>query len=477
MTRLARPALALVGLLLAGANTFDARQTPARVEITKQFTPADQRAGRYQYIPFDVPRGATRLHVNYTYDKANGDNVVDLGLFEPGPLDLGTRAFRGYSGGARSEVVLDSASATPGYRPGPLPNGRWHALLGLYRVGETGVSVTLTIETGALERIAVVDYETLSPKPAPKGPRWFTGALHTHTLHSDGTVSPRQLLRLFTDKGFDFVAITDHNNTTHTKELADLEASKQSHPLRIVGEEVTTPGGHASVWGLPPGGWVDFRVLPGDRRIRDLVASARKQGAMFSINHPASECLACGWTHEVVDGIESIEISNGRHGEADKAIAMWDKLLMAGRRIAGVGSSDWHSAPNPIDNAHARVFAPALTQQDILAGIRAGHVIVMTDARDATPDISVRAGDASAAVGDTLRVASAARVEVRVNAPSAPGGRLVIVSNGQRAAPIALNAQGVAHAQAAGPPGYVRFEILRADGSAFAYSNPVYLVR
>src|SRR4029453_9640073 len=81
------------------------------------------------------------------YDQAGGDNVVDLGLFEPGVLDLGTPAFRGYSGGARKRLVITEDSATPGSNPGPVPPGRWHVLLGLYKVSAAGAAVTIDIET------------------------------------------------------------------------------------------------------------------------------------------------------------------------------------------------------------------------------------------------------------------------------------------------------------------------------------------
>src|SRR4029079_16701376 len=83
--------------------------------------------------------------------------------------------------------------------------------------------------------------------PAAETPAWYMGALHTHTLHSDGSITPGELLQKTRDLGFDFVAITDHNNTTHRGELAGRGPS--SRPLWIAGEEVTTPNGHASVWG------------------------------------------------------------------------------------------------------------------------------------------------------------------------------------------------------------------------------------
>ncbi|MEW6323645.1 MAG: hypothetical protein AB1635_21445 [Acidobacteriota bacterium] len=120
-----------------------AASTTDTLAIVRRLTPA---SARYEYVPFDVPAGATRLRVAYRYERANGDTVIDLGLFEPGPLDLATAAFRGYSGGARAEVVIGGDEATPGYRPGPLPAGRWHALLGLYKVAPASVDVAVMVE-------------------------------------------------------------------------------------------------------------------------------------------------------------------------------------------------------------------------------------------------------------------------------------------------------------------------------------------
>ncbi len=54
---------------------------------------------------------------------------------------------------------------------------------------------------------------------------WLLGALHTHTVHSTGTLTPPALMQQFAAAGFDFVAITDDNNTTHRRDL-------QKHPRR-----------------------------------------------------------------------------------------------------------------------------------------------------------------------------------------------------------------------------------------------------
>src|SRR5258707_12720115 len=121
--------LSLLGLALAAGLAQPAAAPspfaapPGRREVRLHYTAQDREVGRYQYASVAVPEGATRLIVTYAYDKAGGANVVDLGLFEPGSLDLGTPAFRGWSGGAASPISRGRSAATPRYLPRPLPAG------------------------------------------------------------------------------------------------------------------------------------------------------------------------------------------------------------------------------------------------------------------------------------------------------------------------------------------------------------------
>ncbi|MCS6801148.1 MAG: PHP domain-containing protein [Chloroflexota bacterium] len=47
-------------------------------------------------------------------------------------------------------------------------------------------------------------------------------ALHAHTVRSDGTLTPNELLRRYAEHGFDVVAITDHDMELTEEELARL---------------------------------------------------------------------------------------------------------------------------------------------------------------------------------------------------------------------------------------------------------------
>ena len=52
--------------------------------------------------------------------------------------------------------------------------------------------------------------------------RWFRGNLHTHSTNSDGLLSPEEVLRFYKDRGYDFLAISDHRVTT---EIANQDSS------------------------------------------------------------------------------------------------------------------------------------------------------------------------------------------------------------------------------------------------------------
>ena len=440
------------------------------------YTPQDREVGRYQYVPFAVPPGASRLSIGLAYDRAGGASVLDLGLYEPGPLDLGTPAFRGWSGAAAAQVTIGLAEATRGYWPGPLPAGEWHVLIGLYKVAPGGVEVTLTTEASALPGAAPATEAVLPARPTGPlrgGPAWFSGGVHLHTVHSDGRNTAADTCRRAREAGHDFVVLTDHNNTTH-----QLEPVDEPELLRIVGEEVTTPGGHASVWGL--GGWrdfVDFRLIPGDERIKDLVRAVTDRGALFAINHPLAACAGCAWEHAIPPGVTAMEITDPTPAGREAQMALWDTLLRRGRRIVAIGSSDWHGPDRPIGVASVRVWASELSEKAILEGLRAGRVVVMADGATLPPVLVVRAGDLEARVGDTLTVDRGTSAEVEVATPAVlAGGRVDLVWDGTvvDSATAAL-ARPVRFQRPVPKDGYVRAHVSTADGTLVAVTNPVYL--
>jgi hypothetical protein len=429
---------------------------------------------RYQYLPFDVSAGTESLTISYSYTGDDGSSVIDLGLFEPGPLTLGTTAFRGYSANAQRTITVGRTRASPAYRIGPIPAGTWHVMLGFYKVAPAGVDVQVRIDEAKDEQAGPNAAASLADA-RPALPRaktdWYAGALHLHTLHSDGSHAPAELSDAARAAGFDFIVVTDHNNTTHRRE--PMPAS----PLHIVGEEVTTPGGHANVWGLADGAWIDFRVSPNDpaapAAIAGLVTAAHAAGALFSVNHPVDNCAGCSWEQVLPDGIDAVEIWQNEKAPREAEVAFWDRLLRAGRRVTAIGVSDWHRLPARIDMAAVRVQAASLTEPAILEAIRRGHVIVMRDAQTAPPSVRARCGAHTAGVGDTLTCAVDDTLLMEIEAPAFQDGRADFIWNAARMTSKPIG-RGAAFSMPA-TAGYLRAHLYAADGSAVAITNPVYV--
>jgi hypothetical protein len=295
--------------------------------------------------------------------------------------------------------------------------------------------------------------------------------LHLHTLHSDGALTPAALADAARQAGFDFIAITDHNNTTHTRE--PLPAS----PLHITGEEITTPAGHASVWGLPEGGWIDFRVGPTDpgaaSAINGFVAAAHSAGALFAIDHPVDNCAGCSWDQVIPDAVDAVEIWQNETAPRDAAVAFWDRLLRAGRHVTAVGVADWHRPPSRIDMAAVRVLAAGLTERDIIDALRHGHVIVMRDAATPPPSVRATCGAHSAGVGDTLSCSPSDTLTMKIAAPAFRDGRTDFIWNAARMTSTAIGSGATFRMPAAA--GYLRAHVYAADGTPVAVTNPVYV--
>ena len=463
-----RTAAALVALLAVVSSPVP--QPRHTAVLNNHFAPGDDR---YQYVAFEVSPDAESLTISYSYTGDDGSSVLDLGLFEPGPLTPGTPAFRGYSGGAQRSITVGRRGASSGYKAGPLPSGTWHVMLGLYKVAPTGVDVRLIV-TESREEAAQSRTDSAAratPPAASTSPGWYSGGLHLHTTHSDGSIGPAAVAEAARAAGLDFIVITDHNNTTHTRE------TMPAAPLHIVGEEVTTPGGHASVWGLPEGAWIDFRVSPKDPgaagAINELVAQAHRAGGLFSINHPFGECGACSWEQAIPTSLDGLEIWNGEKGPQDRAIAVWDRLLREGRRVTAVGASDWHRMPSPIGAAAVRVFASQLTGPAILEGIRQHRVIVMRDALTPPPAVRARCGAQDAGVGDSLTCAAGEELAVRVSMPNLPDASADFIWNAARMTSKRIG-RGTTFTMPAAT-GYLRVHVYAADGRTVAITNPVYV--
>jgi PHP domain len=333
-----------------------------------RWVPEDRFVSPWHYLPVEVPPGTAALRVELDYDRSAA--VLDLGCFGPA-------SFRGWSGGARSSFVISAAAATPGYLPGELEPGCWQVALGLYRLPAGGAAYTLTAEAtdvpGRLAPPAVPDppfaLASRPPRrdlPAAPGRRWLAGDLHTHTVHSDGSLTVPELAHFAAGQGLDFLAITDHNTVSHHAELPGA-AARYGITL-IPGQEVTTEDGHAGALGDI--GWVDFR-----ESADAWLEHTERGGGLLSINHPLGGHVS--WIKPMRRRPPLAEIWHWSWLDPHWTVPLaWWLAWDAG--AIPVGGSDWHrpGSEAPPGTPTTWVECEGTGPAAVLAGLRAGRCAV-----------------------------------------------------------------------------------------------------
>jgi hypothetical protein len=435
---------------------------PLRIE--GHITAEQVRQHPYLYLPFNVPQHASRIHVSYGYSEpvtapfGNGPgNVVDIGIFDSrGHEFLDPAGFRGWSGTSRPEFFITPEDATPGYIRGPLFPGEWNIMLGVDRIEPEGarydvrVRVTVTEEEGSRKE----EDETSRPlparpeatpsiraepveaagqgAPASTGARWLKGDLHCHTVHSDGLNSVEEIVRNAVELGLDFLAVTDHNTSTH---FEDMDALSHLPIVLIPGEEVTTYWGHANVWGLRE--WIDFRCA--DEASIDAVRRyVLHKGGLISVNHP--KCVGPPWLFKGWEGYPSMEVWQAMWRFYNwESLERWDALLRKGERVVAVGGSDVHSIP-PAEPRHPHGLANPTTwvyaepnEASVLDAIRRGHVYITDAPNDTLLILSADAdgdGRFETLMGDTIESRDGRPVGFRVEVRGGMDRRLWLIADG-----------------------------------------------
>ncbi len=489
--------IVLLSALASNATLHADYPEPIILQLTGELGGADHES--YREVPFTVPAGVSRITVEVEYDREDR-TVVDLGLFDP-------ERFRGWSGGNKAQFTLTESDATPSYLPGPLPPGEWRLILGVPNIRPDSLAnftADITLESGpaALTRgfaaTALVDE-----------PGWYRGELHAHTGHSDGSclsqsgqIVPCPVYRTVAragELGMDFIAVTEHNATSHHQSLHELQLAFDRTVL-ISGREITTFYGHANIFGTTA--FIDFRSQNND--LDPVLEQARAAGAFISINHPGlpsgETCMGCGWTaltdFSVVDAVEVI---NGSVLDADdgdlrgrfSAIPFWEDLLNQGYRVAAIAGSDNHNADlrafsnrlSSLGEVTTVIQAESLSQTALLDGLRNGRAFIdLQGSNDRVLDLLARSGGNEARMGGVLEVSAGAPVTLEVVVSHVPDANIDLYLNGVAAdiEPVGLAENGQEltfefELPVTSETRWVRAEVRSSQGTVLLLSNPVYL--
>lgn len=172
--------------------------------------------------------------------------------------------------------------------------------------------------------------------PYPSAGRWLRGNLHAHTTNSDGVRPPEQVVADYRARGYDFLALSDHDTFTDPDALGGDDA------LTLVpAVECSANGPHLLHLGAP--GPVDP-----DRDRQAVIDAIDRAGGIAVPAHPNWKADFAHWPQEdlaSLRGIAAIEVFNGlieHHPGAALATDRWDQLLSAGHRVWGIATDDAH---------------------------------------------------------------------------------------------------------------------------------------
>lgn len=228
---------------------------------------------------------------------------------------------------------------------------------------------------------------------------WLKGDLHLHSRHSkDSSNNPEaKIIRFAENAGFDYLAITDHDNHVH----GDVAHNTWSDPefksksvILLYGAEWTTVRGHGNVFSAKP---YDHQRLFDVENERDakILAVKKSLGIHLSANHPSGKDHF-GFSYDMVD---SIEVWNSAVWPTNlNAMMIWDDMLRSGRKLTGRGGSDSHhgipdtaaqAVPNSIQatanyvgTPTTWVFARTRTAQGVIDALGNGRVSVSANPDD-----------------------------------------------------------------------------------------------
>lgn len=343
--------------------------------------------------------------------------------------------------------------------------------------------------------------------------RFYPGALHMHTVHSDGTGTVEQVARAAREAGLRWIIVTDHDTLA-----AKPYEGWINDVLVIVGHEITPDRNHFLALDVA-------EVIDREQPPQRFIDAVYDRGGFGIIAHP-DERVANSfkgiyrWDDWQVDGPSrrdgrpvGIELWNlmsdwgeslternkellyffprqGLRGPTAETLAWWDRLNLQGHRVFGVGGVDAHAFKKRAPWGEVEVFsyrwifgtltnyllldellasdAPAATRQ-VYGALAGGRSYFVNRLDGPCPELLFHAaqGPARFEIGTAVSLAGGA---LELVADAGIDAELRLIHNTRA---VAMGTRRLRYP--AGAPGVYRLEG-RRRGRPWLFSNPIYVI-
>ena len=428
---------------------------------------------------FTLPPGVGTLRARFTHNPTHpgvGDipHQISISLYGP----AGPRGTRHNS--VDQSPWISTHYASPGFLAGAPEPGAWQVEIDVHRILPPG-NVSYRLEIDWEEAETHLPTAPIVPLTGERrrGPGWYRGDLHGHTIHSDGKLSVAEYLEYAVERGYDFVALTDHNTVTG---LAELDRRADEAITIIGGTELTTYNGHALVLGTRE--LVDWRVRDGET-MSGRAQALTDAGMLFVIAHPKAEghpfCTGCRWAFaDLMPGpARHVEVWNRYWSERshnEDGLYLFYRWLNAGYRMVATTGTDTHRRPAAGGRTAANVvYALDNTQAEILAGIRAGHSFISSG-----PELRLSAHGADgskAGMGQTIAAGRLTLSCTWAGVDVAEGGLVAgLIRRGRRIESWACEAEGTGTVEVEAEDGdWFVCELRDRTAALHAVTNPIHV--
>ena len=237
----------------------------------------------------------------------------------------------------------------------------------------------------------------------PQGKNVYKANLHCHSTVSDGQYTPEEIKRLYKEKGYQVVAMTDHEIMVPHEELSDESfLMLTAYELAVYGDRhLPKPMrrlSHLNIYAKKPGttkmpffNTADVLQLdkPPDvsrakfdgpeiekeysvEGLNKLIRMAREAGFIVCYNHPTWS-MEDASIYTNLEGLFAMEIFNYgcENGYASYCPYIYDEMLRSGQRIAPIASDDTHKERN-LFGGFTMIYADELKYEKITDAMERG---------------------------------------------------------------------------------------------------------
>jgi len=207
--------------------------------------------------------------------------------------------------------------------------------------------------------------------PFARPGQWFKGNLHVHSTVSDGERTPEEVIDWYRERGYHFLALTDHGILAEARTVA-------ANFVILSGMEVDGIDPQAGLFHLIGLGLRQPPDLGGGASdsMQETIDRLRGAGGLVILAHPYWSGQRSG-NLLGMEGCVGLEVYNGGC-EVDDAKGFsavhWDDLLAEGRRLWGLAVDDahWRDGDHDASLGWVWVKAAELTEAAILAALEEG---------------------------------------------------------------------------------------------------------